>query len=1022
MARLILDSGESTGLSSGTFTIFGTKTGKETVTVGASANVTFDASFNTGGDTINLAGNASTWTAVRSGSSIVLTSTAGGSVTIPVGTSGASVVFADAPARSLSFNTALGQIELGTQAVGFTAATVAAGTGGSGSTSGQTFTLTTGFDAVAGTAGDDTISGIAGQTLGTGDSINGGAGNDTLNVLVTTGGTQPSFDVAAVETIAIRNLDTSATVSAAYWDGYNTLVNDRSVAAVTVNSVDTNATIALRDTGASTSVSYASLLFAGTADTVAVTATDVTAGTLTLTPSGTEKIETITLASNGTANTIANISGSGASKLVITGSGKLTLSNDVGIATIDGSAATGKLSLKAGNIAEATNPTSTFDVVDLTIKGGSAADTIDVAAVTTSDIEISVNGGAGDDKVLIAGTSAQTFTKASATNAGDSIVGGDGTDTLSVNGNLAADLSAVVSGFEVLETTADATHAMADNKLGISSFVVTGNGTDLTLTGVAANASVKLTDGLTGSDYTSVSATIGTDTLADVLNVTLESSTAEIAATSYETLNLISAKGALDPATEINTANSITATSAKALNLSGSQGLTIEAAALASAADVVSTATGNVTAKFSTALKSYTGSASKDEITLAAASLVQGATYAGGEGADKLSVTASANQSMGILSVSGFETIAITGDNSSADTVSADFRSVTGLSTLLLNSGANYVDSFTINRLASGATVQVGSALAALTVSNESGTTQNVKLGANVTTLTVDGSATTLNVMNNAASGTVTTAVVGASLTNVVVTEKAASTATLALGTAPSAVTSVDASALLTSAVSVTLAANTAGVGGTLLGGAGTDTLTGGNGRDRITGGKGVDTINGGDGTDTIVFAASGLLNGADVLSVKAGAVVASGATTASTDGDILNFAAFLSGGSVDQNGGTGTEINEYTSANAGDVNITGKVALFKGAQQTDADVAAAITGSGTAFAISAGGKAIVITGAGGTTGNLGIFFVHDVNGDGVITNVADSPASASDEVVLVGSMASGFNIDAMLTSNFAFA
>ena len=85
MARLTLTAGESVGLSSGNYTIYGTATGTETVTVSVGTVVTLDASFNRGGDVITLTGTAASYSAVRSGSSIILTDASGGSVTIPVG-------------------------------------------------------------------------------------------------------------------------------------------------------------------------------------------------------------------------------------------------------------------------------------------------------------------------------------------------------------------------------------------------------------------------------------------------------------------------------------------------------------------------------------------------------------------------------------------------------------------------------------------------------------------------------------------------------------------------------------------------------------------------------------------------------------------------------------------------------------------------------------------------------------------------------------------------------------------------
>ena len=54
MARLVLSSGETVSLASGNYNIFGTSSGRETVTIAAGATVTLDGSFNAGGDTINL--------------------------------------------------------------------------------------------------------------------------------------------------------------------------------------------------------------------------------------------------------------------------------------------------------------------------------------------------------------------------------------------------------------------------------------------------------------------------------------------------------------------------------------------------------------------------------------------------------------------------------------------------------------------------------------------------------------------------------------------------------------------------------------------------------------------------------------------------------------------------------------------------------------------------------------------------------------------------------------------------------
>jgi hypothetical protein len=83
---------------------------------GAKSSLTFDASFNRGGDTINLGKEAGSFSAVRSGSSIVLTTT-DQTLNIPVGTTGLTLKFTDGD-RSLAF--ADGVFKIGDQTIGLT--------------------------------------------------------------------------------------------------------------------------------------------------------------------------------------------------------------------------------------------------------------------------------------------------------------------------------------------------------------------------------------------------------------------------------------------------------------------------------------------------------------------------------------------------------------------------------------------------------------------------------------------------------------------------------------------------------------------------------------------------------------------------------------------------------------------------------------------------------------------------------------------------------------------------------------
>ena len=95
-------------------TIFGSTAPGEVVTV-VDGTIVLDASFNAGGDTVVLPGNADSYSAILSGSFVTI---AGGgiSISIPVGLAGLTVDFADGD-RSLRYDTTAGQVMLGDQPV-----------------------------------------------------------------------------------------------------------------------------------------------------------------------------------------------------------------------------------------------------------------------------------------------------------------------------------------------------------------------------------------------------------------------------------------------------------------------------------------------------------------------------------------------------------------------------------------------------------------------------------------------------------------------------------------------------------------------------------------------------------------------------------------------------------------------------------------------------------------------------------------------------------------------------------------
>ena len=110
-ARMILSEGADIAVG-GDVQVIGTSRGKENVEV-LGGKVSFDPSFNTGGDIIDLPGNTGSWTATRSGSSMVFNK-GSDNITLPIGTTGTTIAF-DNSSRSLVY--ANGQFTIGSQII-----------------------------------------------------------------------------------------------------------------------------------------------------------------------------------------------------------------------------------------------------------------------------------------------------------------------------------------------------------------------------------------------------------------------------------------------------------------------------------------------------------------------------------------------------------------------------------------------------------------------------------------------------------------------------------------------------------------------------------------------------------------------------------------------------------------------------------------------------------------------------------------------------------------------------------------
>jgi S-layer protein len=857
-------------------------------------------------------------------------------------------------------------------------------------------------DNLTGTSGDDTF--VADDTQTTkvtsaADQINGGAGTDTLIIYGTPNATP---QITSIENVVLDSIADGGSANFAGVSGVEKMTISKAVGAATVTVADGVAVTLVNNLASDKDISIG---FGANDTAVSLTLDKVNIGTsnkLDLS-SGGAKVGTVNLATTGSASTVGSLKmASATNKLVITGDKDLTIATDFqnsGAVTVDASAFTGKLNLTTGNQAA-----GTASAPGLVVKGGSNDDTIDIRHSDASDY-VSVTGGDGNDTVIV--KIDQIYNDKT-----DILDGGNGTDTLKLDfadssEGFNVDLSGTIKGFEVLEVTSDGTNSkthtidMGRNKLGITQFVVNGDSGDtFSFTGLANNANITVK-----SNQAGVSAAIGTNTADDTISFVLDGTTIDtLTATNYETVNIISQK---DSSGNTNVITTGSMTAAKIVNLSGSGDLSGGTITMASGATFnAASFSGDLTLTFGASVKSYIGGSGKDEITLATGDLKQGNTFDGKDGVDTLKVSTNANQDMGIIGLTGFETVQLTinGD------VVGDFRNVSGLKTLKVLT-THDSDDLMLNRLQPDTTVSFGSDIDEVTITVNSGTTQKVAFHDNVTvaTLRLDPGTETLIVtsddgdtIENEAMGSFRNTISGTSLTKIIVEGKDKTN----LGTLSSTVTTVDASAAK-GALTVT-ASNTAT---TIIGSQVADSITGGDGNDIIRGGKGNDTLDGGDGSDTYVFEATAAANGKDTITMVAG-----------TDGDKLNFAAFFGPGvgSVDQKGGSGTAINAYNSGDTNDVNITNKVALYSDASFNGnagaSTVASLIEGSGNAFSLTAGGKAIIITGdASGANDKFEIWYIDDT--------LDGNPGTVSaTDVVAVGISSAAFDLDTLITTNFLFS
>ncbi|WP_137136945.1 DUF4214 domain-containing protein [Rhizobium sp. FKY42] len=290
-------------------------------------------------------------------------------------------------------------------------------------------------------AGNDALRGTT--VPGAGVTINGGAGTDSVASTLINAGNGAKFVGFEVLELGASTLDTAlltgstlqklALVGANAGNGTFTNVAAGVGLEVSSTSVAGGTSIGVKDAATNTTDSFA-ITFAGAAVTTVPTSANVVAGTLTL-----NGIETVSIASAGGANTwnsvtltddklqVVNITGAQNLDLAFTGTnGTNTAANAGGaVKTIDGSAATGKLTI------DTTNVTADDKAgVGLTVKTGSGADSITLAQKAT------VDAGAGNDTIVLSA-------------AGGTVTTGAGSDTINVKDVVGSTNMATITDFVV---------------------------------------------------------------------------------------------------------------------------------------------------------------------------------------------------------------------------------------------------------------------------------------------------------------------------------------------------------------------------------------------------------------------------------------------------------------------------------------------------------------------------------------------------------------------------------------------
>lgn len=422
---------------------------------------------------------------------------------------------------------------------------------------GETFSLTTGIDALQGTAGNDTFIGDnvgASPTASAADQLDGGAGQDTLKLF----GNAAEPTHTNIETVYLNGNTAGFDVS-----------DNASVTELQLDNVATAQTYTVANG------QKASLANMADNEVVDFAGNTVTALDLTLNGVGTATGAGVDVDLNSTAQTTLNLTtatkashvelvntGTKLTTVSVAGDQALTLdanSNSVGLAAVNASAFTGALNLMLDDAAGTAK--------NVTVTGGTGNDTANFGAALTKDDKF--DGGEGTDTLEV--------TQASVT----TVQGLNATDKATLNTNLA--------NIEVLKVTDALTSDIDASRFdGIQNYVLAGGlgttGTK-TLSKVSSGVTVGIQDAaVNAANVLAVEITDATlaGNNSDVLNVNLN----DAAGAGASDIGVINAVG-------VDTLNINTASTTAAGAAGTTTSYTLDIAATSSALDKVAV-TGNI--------------------------------------------------------------------------------------------------------------------------------------------------------------------------------------------------------------------------------------------------------------------------------------------------------------------------------------------------------------------------------------------------------------------------------------------